>query len=96
MRANIGKVALSRGPFIYCLEEKDNGKNLHLLRLSRSPKFSFDGENITANGFREEIAGTALYSEYRLPREHMQRLKFIPYYKWANRGENEMTVYIRY
>lgn len=96
VRANIGKVALSRGPFIYCLEEKDNGKNLHLLRLSRSPKFSFDGENITANGFREEIAGTALYSEYRLPREHMQRLKFIPYYKWANRGENEMTVYIRY
>lgn len=96
VRANIGKAAVSKGPFIYCLEEKDNGKDLHLLRLAKNPRFGFDGENITANGYREEILNRSLYSEYRPPREHMQRLKFIPYYKWANRGENEMTVYIRY
>lgn len=96
VRENIGKVAVSRGPFIYCLEETDNGGNLHLLRLAKNPRFSFDGESISANGFREEICGDSLYSEYRPPREHMQRLKFIPYYKWANRGENEMCVYVRY
>lgn len=95
VRGNTGKVAVTRGSFVYCLEEKDNGSDLHLLRLAKSPKFSFDGENIFANGYRQEPDGEALYSEYKAPREKLVRLKFIPYYKWANRGENEMTVYIR-
>src|SRR5699024_448642 len=30
VRGNQGKVALQRGPFVYCLEEEDNGQNLHL------------------------------------------------------------------
>lgn len=96
VRENTGKVAVTRGPFVYCLEEKDNGSDLHLLRLAKSPKFSFDGENIFANGYRQEPDNEALYSEYREPREKLVRLKFIPYYRWANRGENEMAVYIRY
>ncbi len=97
VRSNAGKIAVTRGPFVYCLEEKDNGKNLHLLSLSRNPKFRFDGENITANGYREEIkAHNRLYYEYEEPEKRLVRLKFIPYYKWANRGENEMCVYIRY
>lgn len=96
VRENIGKVAVTRGPFVYCLEEKDNLSNLHMLRLAEHPKFSFDGENIFANGYREYFSSTALYSEYRPVKEKLVRLKFIPYYKWANRGENEMAVYIRY
>lgn len=96
VRQNIGKVAVTRGPVVYCLEEKDNGENLHLLRLSHHPKFSLDGEFITANGYREEINDDALYSEYSEPAEQLVRLKFIPYRLWANRGENEMSVYIRY
>ncbi len=52
VRENIGKIAVTRGPIVYCLEEKDNGKNLHLLRLSKHPKFIFDGEFLTANGYK--------------------------------------------
>ncbi len=96
VRENIGRVAVARGPFIYCLEEKDNGKNLHLLRLAKNPKFQFDGESITANGYRENINKDALYSEYSNASETLVKLRFIPYYQWANRGENEMCVYIRY
>ncbi|MDE5670295.1 MAG: glycoside hydrolase family 127 protein, partial [Eubacterium sp.] len=96
VRENTGKIAVTRGPIIYCLEERDNGKNLHLLSLSRHPKFRFDGEFITANGYREELTSNKLYSEYKDAFEKPVRLKFIPYYKWANRGENEMSVYIRY
>ena len=96
VRSNIGKVAVMRGPIVYCLEEKDNGKDLQLLRLSRNPKFSFDGESITANGYREIIENNALYYEFSEAEEKLVQLKFIPYYRWANRGENEMYVYIRY
>ena len=96
VRENIGKIAVTRGPIVYCLEEKDNGKNLHLLRLSKHHKFIFDGEFLTANGYKEEIVSKKLYFEYKEPSEKAVRLKFIPYYQWANRGENEMSVYIRY
>lgn len=95
MRENIGKCAITRGPIVYCLEEADNGEGLWLLRLSRHPKFYFDGEAVFANGYRQEGTKNALYYEYTEPKEKLQRLKFIPYYKWANRGENEMSVYIR-
>lgn len=94
VRANIGRVAVSKGPFIYCFEEVDNGDNLQLLRLSDSPDFESDGESIIANGFRE-CDDEKLYSEYAKAKENPCKIKFIPYYRWGNRGENEMSVYIR-
>jgi hypothetical protein len=33
VRADIGKVAIQRGPVVYCLEEVDNGPNLHEIVL---------------------------------------------------------------
>lgn len=95
VRANIGKVAVTRGPFVYCLEEADNGKDLQMLRLDLSSKPKMQGENITANGYRQKEYNE-LYFEYKTPQEFEQTLTFIPYYKWGNRGENEMSVYIRY
>src|SRR5690606_40928841 len=42
---NAGKIALQRGPVVYCLEEVDNGKDLHNLVISPE------------NGFKLEFAG---------------------------------------
>ncbi|MBE6741514.1 MAG: glycoside hydrolase family 127 protein [Ruminococcaceae bacterium] len=94
VRENAGKAALSKGPFVYCIEEVDNGKNLQMLRVNPQGSFTDDGEAILADGFREK-ADTSLYSEYKSPEESPAKIRFIPYYKWANRGENEMTVYFR-
>lgn len=44
VRENVGKVAFTRGPICYCLEEADNGKDLHLLRVDRE-KLMSDKEN---------------------------------------------------
>lgn len=96
VRSNIGKVAIMRGPIVYCLEEADNGADLHLLSLAKSPDFSYHNSVITANGFKEAITDDLLYKEYSEPEEQSVQLTFIPYYKWARRGENEMCVYIRF
>lgn len=96
VRSNIGKTAVMRGPIVYCLEEIDNGAELHLLRLAKNPNFSYYNNSITADGYREFIKSESLYEEYTEPEEMPVKLKFIPYYSWANRGENEMSVYIRY
>lgn len=94
VRANIGKIAVTRGPLVYCLEEADNGKNLQMLSIDRYTDFSFDGQYILADGFREKDCAT-LYESWREAEKERVKLKFIPYYRWANRGENEMSVYIR-
>lgn len=107
VRADIGKAALARGPIVYCLEERDNGKDLHLVSLDREPDFEEKEEegllgriiSISAKGKRIQIPENAgdLYSpvESGTLEKKPVRLHFIPYYTWANRGSNEMTVYVR-
>lgn len=105
VREDIGKVAVSRGPIVYCLEEADNGANLHLLTLdpdsaAEVEDFSVAGEavkSIVLDGFREELppSGKSLYCPAAKAKKQPAKLRFVPYYTWANRGENEMTVWVR-
>lgn len=94
VRANTDKIAVIKGPFVYCAEEVDNGKNLQMLKISRKPDFDSDGDFIVANGFREKESGL-LYEEWSEPQEEKVKIKLIPYYRWGNRGENEMSVFLR-
>ena len=105
VREDIGRVAVTRGPLVYCLEEKDNGGSLHLLRLPREAAFTvreapdlLGGVTVlTAEGRRQSAAwaGNALYAPAEPREETSQTLTFIPYYAWANRGVGEMCVWVR-
>ena len=94
VRENVGKVAVTKGPFVYCLEEADNGPDLHRLILKRDGLFRQEGAFLLAEGFREKDIED-LYSIWQEPELEETTLRLIPYYRWANRGENEMTVYMR-
>ena len=109
VRENSGKIAVMHGPFVYCLEEKDNGRNLNLLFLSRgtAPEdVSFGKQEIAGReavvllvpGQREqEVTDRGLYFDADPAGTAAQpvTLRMIPYFMWANRGENEMQVWIR-
>ena len=107
VRDDIGKAALTRGPVVYCLEEADNGKNLHLLSVDPAGNTEEEEEQgalghiirITAEGkrIREPDEGEGLYrpADEAILQEEDVRLSFIPYYTWANRGSNEMCVWVR-
>ncbi len=42
-----GKVAIQRGPLVYCLEQADNGEELHNLWLPKESEFRvFEGKGI--------------------------------------------------
>lgn len=94
VRANTDKIAVTKGPFVYCAEEADNGKNLQMLKISRKTEFECDGEFLVADGFREKESDS-LYEEWSESQEEKAKIKLIPYYRWGNRGENEMSVYLR-
>ena len=94
VRANTDRVAVTNGPFVYCAEEVDNGKNLQLLLIKSDTSFKRDGDMIIADGFREK-ENVQLYSEWRKPELEKAEIRLIPYYLRGNRGETEMSVYIR-
>lgn len=92
---NMGKAAVMYGPFVYCLEEKDNGSGLHLMEMRKNAELHFEDEVICAKGRRMVDESQELYEIYHENLYEDVDLKFVPYYSWANRGENEMTVYVR-
>lgn len=100
---DMGKVAVSRGPLIYCLEGVDNGEDLNCLSLPVNAHFEYKFNHSLLNGVGvltttgkriQPRSDKALYTKER-PSLKDVKLTFIPYYAWANRGENEMQVWIR-
>jgi DUF1680 family protein len=75
---NRGKVALQRGPLVYCFEGADN--NGHALDLSLSDDSPLKTE------FRSGLLGGVTVIE--------GEAVAIPYYAWAHRGAGEMAVWV--
>lgn len=102
---NAGKIALQRGPLIYCAEETDNGKGLHLYNIKTRKKACLVQDSSLPSGtiaieaeasFEKDTADPKdLYFEYVSDREMGSKtLRFIPYYQWGNRKPgNEMSVW---
>lgn len=105
VRADIGKVAMMYGPYVYCLEEIDNGKNLPALTVSHKDSISLlppvaelPGELpcLTVKGSRIESGiqdENMLYGTPDIKVSDVQ-LKAIPYALWCNRQPGEMQVWI--
>jgi len=79
-----GKVALTRGPLVYCLESTDNPDiDIFSTRLdSSSPR----------DEFVPDLLGGCVVIFSRT--WDGKPLKFIPYFLWGNRGESQMTVWV--
>lgn len=105
IRQTIGKIAIQRGPFVYCLEEADNGAELHAIQIPEQSELTsyFDSELlgglqvIQANARRIDSIdwGDDLY---RSDSEMVSKpvvARLIPYFAWANRGEGELAVWVR-
>lgn len=101
-----GKTALSRGPLIYCMEGADNGDCLHLLELKEDEEIQYSyEENLLGGvgtlhtcGMKLDLGHSdmPLYLSRHFETEKVKKkIKWVPYYSWANRGENEMSVWIR-
>ncbi len=104
VRENIGKVAIVRGPVTYCMEEKDNSADLHLYKICpevpmKECKVIIEGQEfpaLIAKGKKQKKTEVdSLYQNYQEVLYEDVDITLIPYYAWANRGENEMSVWIR-
>lgn len=102
--ADYGKLAIVRGPIVYCLESCDNGDNLQCLHLGESNSLTgkfdeqlLDGVYVLkAQGYRRNLdfAKGQLYRHLQKDSFVKQELTLIPYYAWCNRAEGEMRVWL--
>ena len=104
VREDAGRVALQRGPLVYCLEEADNGANLEAVRLPREaeirPEWRPDllGGVMVLRGMGRRQEANAGSNDLYLsnpPAEAPVSLMAVPYYAWANRVPGDMLVWIR-
>lgn len=103
VRADSGKVAIVRGPLVYCLEEIDNSQNLPAIFVDtdaalREEKSDLFGGIITVKARGKKIVESSvsdsLYSGQKPQLEDVE-LTAIPYPYWNNRGEGEMLVWMK-
>ena len=91
-----GRVAVMRGPVVYCAEGIDNGSDIKAIRIDPSEKFKLEDSKfllpvLATTAYRPK-ADQRLYYEAGDDYETLP-LKLIPYYAFANRGETEMQVW---
>jgi hypothetical protein len=105
VRANVGRVALQRGPIVYCLEGPDNETNVLECTLPRSAELKTEYRPDLLSGVMT-ISGQALTGvatpaegweqELYQPAPAARPVDFtaIPYYAWDNRQPGEMVVWL--
>ena len=105
VRQNCGRIALQRGPVIYCFEETDNGKNLADLIIAADGKIAAEYSQEFPGGGAVVLSGTAFRRDpadwkdrlYRRASTNMIKVPFraVPYALWNNRKPGEMRVWMR-
>ena len=94
------KLALMRGPVVYCLEGVDNGNQLRNVLVDPNQPVTLEGSEafgvpILKTRGLYKVPGAGLYRRFDALRQEKE-LTFIPYYAFANRGESEMYVWLNY
>jgi len=87
------KVALERGPIVYCAEGVDNGGHVLNLLLPDEAPLKAEYRKDMLNGI-VTISGKALAVSTD-GKSVQHDLVAIPYYAWSNRGQGEMSVWLR-
>ena len=97
VKADAGRVALERGPIVYCAEAVDNGGQVSSLVLP-------DDASLEARHRADLLGGVTVIEGQALalhPAEdgrsvltRKQQFVAVPYYAWGHRGNGEMAVWL--
>ncbi len=96
VEADRGRMAVERGPILYCAEWPDNDCDVLSVLMPRKPEFKVTEKKDKLYGI-EEITTTAQqlqYDEAGFLTTQKVNLTLIPYYAWAHRGAGNMSVWL--
>ena len=91
-----GRIAVERGPLVYCAEWCDNDFNIHNILVPRKTELGVVERPDLLTGLHQitmPVQALSYNENGRLLAEE-KTLTLIPYYAWAHRGEGNMTVWL--
>ena len=93
-----GKIAVERGPLVYCAEWADNDFNVLGTALSEDAQFVVTPTKLTVEGhdYQFDALETTAFDNYtgNINNARPVKLRLIPYYAWAHRGNGNMEVWM--
>ena len=111
VRDNNGRLALTRGPLVYCAESPDLGFAPQLMTIDPQEECHIDRRFLVSDDLPDLMEmvtidvpcgvdaaeGDELYSAYDPEQDapDARSATFIPYFAWANRGPSDMLVWVR-
>ncbi|MCH5246797.1 MAG: glycoside hydrolase family 127 protein [Muribaculaceae bacterium] len=96
VEADRGRIAVERGPLVYCAEWPDNNFDVLSVFMNQKPRFEVVDAPDELYGIKKIVtdAQTLRYDDQgRLVAED-QTLTLIPYYAWCHRGSGNMAVWL--
>ena len=96
VEADRGRVAVERGPIVYCAEWPDNDFNVLSLLMNQHPQFEVMEKPDLLYGLNQikTSVQTLEYDEQGRLLAKDRQLTLIPYYAWAHRGPGNMVVWL--
>lgn len=96
VEADRGRMAVERGPIVYCAEWPDNSFNVLSLLMNQHPQFEVVERPDLLYGLNQikTPVQTLEYDEQGRLVVKDQELTLIPYYAWAHRGPGNMAVWL--
>lgn len=98
---NIGRVAVQRGPLVYCLEEKDLGARVQRFAIDESAGLTETAEPDPRVGHRLHVHGAVDAGDWHGPLYQAKARQLmpvtaalVPYATWGNRGAGSMQVWL--
>lgn len=97
VKANNDRVALQRGPLVYCVEGVDNGGQAWNLLVPDNVTFTTQPHQVSTESvvaIRADLPVVTPAPDGRSVRTEARTITAIPYYTWANRGNSPMQVWL--
>ena len=97
LKDDSGRIAIQRGPFIYCVEGRDNSNTAWNILLPENSAFTpvhqlIEGEPVIV--LQTEAPVLTVANDGLNATTQNKLITAIPYYTWCNRGSNEMQVWL--
>ncbi len=97
LQANNGRVALQRGPMVYCVEGADNDGRAWNIFLPEKVGLTAEPGNILDEPvmlLKGTLPAVTITDNGQNITTAQKTVTAIPYYTWCNRGSNEMQVWL--
>ena len=97
LKQDKGRIAIQRGPIVYCIEGADNNGKAWNVIIPQNTKFETTDYKVVdepVKALTAEVPVITVGEDGLSLKTEKKKIIAIPYYTWANRGKNEMQVWL--